>query len=242
MTTVTITLLVDNNEPTDPECKCSPAPGLAMLLDRGNFAVLLDTGPDRHTIISNAERLDIDRSKIDTLVISHRHRDHTGGIESVFEMNPNLKVFLPEPIEVPFMDVEVVDNDVMIRRLNGDSLRIIRTVGEYKGEPIPENTLVLVDHDRDAYIFCGCCHTGIDKVVTRVAELGFEPLMVAGGLHLVGKPRSEIERIADVLIDHGVELAMPVHCSGDLARMIFSEKDMLVIEAGVCSQVPLEYR
>jgi len=242
MTTLTLTILVDNNEPVDPECKCAPAPGLSMLLERRDFSILFDTGPDKMTIISNADRLEVDRSKLESLIISHRHRDHTGGIESVFELRPDIPVYLPEDIDVPFPNKEVISGHVILKRMSTGTIRIIHTIGEYKGSPIPENHIVLVDKDDDAYIFCGCCHTGIDKVVEVVADMGLNPLLVAGGLHLVGKPREEIERIADKLVKYGVEIAIPIHCSGHTIKDVLSEKGVTVIEAGVCSQIPLEYR
>lgn len=53
--------------------------GLSMLAetDEGNF--LLDTG-NSTSAIQNAERLGIDLGKIDKLVLSHSHSDHTGGL------------------------------------------------------------------------------------------------------------------------------------------------------------------
>ena len=56
--------------------------GLSILVEVDNYKVLLDTGLGMSTA-HNAAFLGIDLSKIDKIVISHGHRDHTGGLLDV---------------------------------------------------------------------------------------------------------------------------------------------------------------
>ncbi len=53
--------------------------GLSMLAETDEGSFLLDTG-NGSSAIHNAERLGIDLGKIDKLVLSHSHADHTGGL------------------------------------------------------------------------------------------------------------------------------------------------------------------
>ena len=53
--------------------------GLSILIERDNHSVLLDTG-ETISAAQNAESLGIDLTKIDTIVLSHGHFDHTGGL------------------------------------------------------------------------------------------------------------------------------------------------------------------
>jgi 7,8-dihydropterin-6-yl-methyl-4-(beta-D-ribofuranosyl)aminobenzene 5'-phosphate synthase len=53
--------------------------GLSMLAETEEGNILLDTGAGS-SIIQNAARLQIDLAKIDKLVLSHCHSDHTGGL------------------------------------------------------------------------------------------------------------------------------------------------------------------
>ena len=53
--------------------------GLSMLAETEEGNILLDTGGGNSTI-QNADRLGIDLTKIDKLVLSHSHADHTGGL------------------------------------------------------------------------------------------------------------------------------------------------------------------
>jgi len=56
--------------------------GLSILVEADNYKVLLDTGLDT-SAAHNAALLGINLSEIDKLVLSHGHRDHTGGLRHV---------------------------------------------------------------------------------------------------------------------------------------------------------------
>jgi 7,8-dihydropterin-6-yl-methyl-4-(beta-D-ribofuranosyl)aminobenzene 5'-phosphate synthase len=77
--TVTITTLVENT---------SGAPyihgewGQSLLVETSENTILFDTGPG-DLITANAERLGVDLGKVDKIVLSHGHYDHTGGLQAV---------------------------------------------------------------------------------------------------------------------------------------------------------------
>ena len=56
--------------------------GLSILVETDNYKVLLDTGLDISAAY-NAAIMGIDLSKVDRIVLSHGHRDHTGGLRYV---------------------------------------------------------------------------------------------------------------------------------------------------------------
>jgi 7,8-dihydropterin-6-yl-methyl-4-(beta-D-ribofuranosyl)aminobenzene 5'-phosphate synthase len=56
--------------------------GFSALIEADGMNILLDTGAG-YGIINNAELLDVDLAKIDKMVISHAHFDHTGGLRKV---------------------------------------------------------------------------------------------------------------------------------------------------------------
>jgi 7,8-dihydropterin-6-yl-methyl-4-(beta-D-ribofuranosyl)aminobenzene 5'-phosphate synthase len=58
--------------------------GLSILVEVGNYKVLLDTGLDT-SAAHNAAIMDIDLSAVDRIVLSHGHRDHTGGLKHVLK-------------------------------------------------------------------------------------------------------------------------------------------------------------
>jgi 7,8-dihydropterin-6-yl-methyl-4-(beta-D-ribofuranosyl)aminobenzene 5'-phosphate synthase len=56
--------------------------GLSVLVESDELTVLFDTGQGFSTV-HNAELLGVDLTKVDKIVLSHGHFDHTGGLESV---------------------------------------------------------------------------------------------------------------------------------------------------------------
>jgi 7,8-dihydropterin-6-yl-methyl-4-(beta-D-ribofuranosyl)aminobenzene 5'-phosphate synthase len=56
--------------------------GLSLLVETGDITILLDTGTET-SAVRNAEALGIDLSRVDKIVLSHGHGDHTGGLMAV---------------------------------------------------------------------------------------------------------------------------------------------------------------
>lgn len=54
--------------------------GYAALVEADGHRILFDTGHYPDVVLKNAETLGIDLSTVDTVVISHAHIDHTGGL------------------------------------------------------------------------------------------------------------------------------------------------------------------
>jgi 7,8-dihydropterin-6-yl-methyl-4-(beta-D-ribofuranosyl)aminobenzene 5'-phosphate synthase len=81
---------------------CLSKPGLrtgwafSCLIETGDAPpVLFDTGADGATLMHNMKRLGIDRRHIKAIVISHAHRDHSGGLSGLFEMNKMAEIYVP---------------------------------------------------------------------------------------------------------------------------------------------------
>ncbi|MBD1401455.1 MBL fold metallo-hydrolase [Pelovirga terrestris] len=66
--------------------------GFSCLVETTNGNYLFDTGGGL-TIINNAERLGIDLRRLDGIILSHGHFDHTGGLKLVLEKTGPLAVY-----------------------------------------------------------------------------------------------------------------------------------------------------
>ena len=85
-----IVTLIENTEGTSG---CAAAHGLSFYVETPRHKLLLDLGPSDETL-RNAERLGIDLSEVDTVVLSHGHYDHSGGIMAFFEKNRTANVYM----------------------------------------------------------------------------------------------------------------------------------------------------
>lgn len=73
--------------------------GLAMLFERiaDGTLILLDTSQTGDVLLHNAEKLGIDWSRLSTIVLSHGHYDHTGGLMALLEKIPHRISLLHHP-------------------------------------------------------------------------------------------------------------------------------------------------
>ncbi|MCE5330269.1 MBL fold metallo-hydrolase [bacterium] len=68
--------------------------GLSLFIEKDGYNILFDTGGPQESAIKNSSKLGIDLSKVDAVVISHGHNDHTGGLLKFFQINDKAPVYI----------------------------------------------------------------------------------------------------------------------------------------------------
>ena len=69
--------------------------GFSALVEHHGKRILFDTGNDAAIFEHNVQALGVDLTKLDFVVISHRHADHTTGLRYVLKVNPGVTVYVP---------------------------------------------------------------------------------------------------------------------------------------------------
>jgi 7,8-dihydropterin-6-yl-methyl-4-(beta-D-ribofuranosyl)aminobenzene 5'-phosphate synthase len=69
--------------------------GFSALVVHNGKRILFDTGNNAAIFEHNVKALGVDLTKLDFVVISHRHTDHTTGLRYVLSVNPNVTVYVP---------------------------------------------------------------------------------------------------------------------------------------------------
>jgi 7,8-dihydropterin-6-yl-methyl-4-(beta-D-ribofuranosyl)aminobenzene 5'-phosphate synthase len=69
--------------------------GFSALVEHDGKRILFDTGNNAATFEHNVKALGVDLSKLDFVVISHRHSDHTTGLKYLLSVNPNVAIYAP---------------------------------------------------------------------------------------------------------------------------------------------------
>jgi 7,8-dihydropterin-6-yl-methyl-4-(beta-D-ribofuranosyl)aminobenzene 5'-phosphate synthase len=199
-----------------------PAWGFSCLIILPGYGSLFDTGGDPSILLKNMHEMGIRPEKIDSVVLSHIHGDHVGGLSGFLRWQKRpLTVYLPisfpknfkEEVALMGASVKEIDRSLMIH--TG-----VHTTGQL-GRGIKEQSLVLKTC-KGLVIVTGCAHPGIVEIVDHARKLFKDNVyFLIGGFHLMGKSPKEIIGIAKQLDELKVERIAPCHCSGDLARGLF---------------------
>jgi 7,8-dihydropterin-6-yl-methyl-4-(beta-D-ribofuranosyl)aminobenzene 5'-phosphate synthase len=204
--------------------KFMPGWGFSCLVDK---TVLFDTGEKAESLFANMKILKIDISKIESVVISHNHWDHTGGLWDLLKKTEYIDVYGCPDFEEEFKEkvTSLGGNFIPAGELISVKNNIFTTgeiEGKYKGSFIAEQAL-LIKREKGINLITGCSHPGIIKIIKKVKENFPEEKinLVFGGFHLMDKDKREIELIVKKFKDLGIEKVGPTHCTGYEAQRIF---------------------
>ncbi|HSI23203.1 MAG TPA: MBL fold metallo-hydrolase [Methylophilaceae bacterium] len=70
--------------------------GYAALIEYQGKRILFDTGNDAEVLEQNAKASGVDLSRLDFVVMSHRHGDHMGGMSYLLRVNPKVVIYAPK--------------------------------------------------------------------------------------------------------------------------------------------------
>jgi len=163
--------------------------------------VLFDTGDDAAALGENMAALDVTPTDIDTVVLSHGHDDHVGGLPAVVEQNPEVDVVVPTESlattvakSVPeTVDVSAAEESMRIRE-------DVVTTGAV-GESIREQGLVC-QFQRGAVLLTGCAHPGLEALLDAARDTA-AVVGVMGGFHDFAK----LEALREL------DFVSPCHCT-----------------------------
>lgn len=70
--------------------------GFAAFIEYGGRRILFDTGNNARIFEHNVKQLGVDLTRLDAVMISHRHGDHTSGLNHLLEVNAAVKIYAPQ--------------------------------------------------------------------------------------------------------------------------------------------------
>jgi 7,8-dihydropterin-6-yl-methyl-4-(beta-D-ribofuranosyl)aminobenzene 5'-phosphate synthase len=69
--------------------------GFSALVEHDGKRILFDTGNNPEIFEHNVKALNVDLTKLDFVIISHRHSDHASGLKYLLKINPGVTVYVP---------------------------------------------------------------------------------------------------------------------------------------------------
>ena len=70
--------------------------GFAAFIEYGGKRILFDTGNNAEIFAHNVQAKGIDLTELDFAVVSHRHGDHTSGLNYLMTVNPEVEIYVPK--------------------------------------------------------------------------------------------------------------------------------------------------
>jgi len=70
--------------------------GFSALIEYGDKRILFDTGNNAEIFAHNVAAKGVDLTKLDFAIMSHRHGDHTSGLNHLLKINPTVKIYAPQ--------------------------------------------------------------------------------------------------------------------------------------------------
>jgi 7,8-dihydropterin-6-yl-methyl-4-(beta-D-ribofuranosyl)aminobenzene 5'-phosphate synthase len=171
--------------------------GFACLVEIDRHTLLFDTGARSDILLGNMEKLGIDPVTVDTIFLSHRHWDHTGGLADFLRIKP-ATVYLPENCPAPHNGAEVI-----IVKTPTENVYSTGQLGDI------EQSLVIKEHDR-VFVIAGCSHPGVYRILTAASQYGQVSTFI-GGLH----------GFSDFSLIDRLDAICPAHCThyiGEIRR------------------------
>jgi 7,8-dihydropterin-6-yl-methyl-4-(beta-D-ribofuranosyl)aminobenzene 5'-phosphate synthase len=122
--------------------------GYAALVEVNGKRILFDTGDDAAVLAKNVKAKGVDLTKLDFVVLSHRHSDHVSGLSYVLSVNPQVKIYAPKegfgifgrPASKFYPGRLTTRRDALLRRC---------PAGDRSGRhPFPDASIQLIDKTR----------------------------------------------------------------------------------------------
>ena len=184
--------------------------GLSLYIETPRHKILFDLGPD-NTLFENSRALGIDLAAVDTVILSHGHRDHGGALARFLAINHTAKIYAQkkafEKHYTKFLFLKIgigIDaalmNHPQIVLLDGDftvdeELRLF-TVADTAKCYSSANSSLYAGSSRDDFsheqnllilggtyaLIMGCGHAGVVNIIEAAAP--YRPEVCIGGYHL----------------------------------------------------------
>lgn len=219
-----ITVLMENTKGHE---QCFYEHGLSLYIETNHHHILFDTGQSEH-MIDNANILGIDLKKVDIVILSHGHYDHSGALLAFATINPHAKIYMQKEALIPhfhgerYIGIDERIKDLNLNLLEGnmiidDELSLFTHVKGRKYYWEGNNHLskrvneideiddfnhehnLVIREGNENILVGGCAHNGIINILDHYNDIYSMPLKaVISGFHLKKSSEYKDEEIEQI--------------------------------------------
>lgn len=191
-----IVILIEN---TCRDNGCESEHGLSVYVETEKHHLIVDSGASEKAW-HNAKKLGVDLKKVDALILSHGHYDHSGGILSFREINPTAPIYMQrsatkayyhderyigiDPKIVDLKQIHLMDGDFTLdedisvfsgiqgRRYWPQSNLVLSLLedGKQKQDIFDHEECVVIHSEGKSILISGCAHNGILNIMDAYKE------------------------------------------------------------------------
>lgn len=232
--------------------------GLSVYIEHEAGNLLFDTGAT-DVFAKNAAVMGLNLCKINSIVLSHGHYDHCGGLVHFPFNEAQPKVYIhpyafskryaadsvsgkKNEIGIPWRreDHPFIDGNIVF---TGNSMEIspafslmgqLQSLASLEEEPkgffteckagfetdnLCGEQLLICEDGEGLHVFSGCSHHGIVSLLLAVKKKfpGKKITSVTAGMHLPDEQSARLDKTIGFLMDSGIDLIIPLHCTGIFA-------------------------
>lgn len=221
-----ITILCENTVGERGAEMCQAEWGFSVFLETKNTNILFDTG---HTGIfwENAKKLEVDIENTDFICLSHHHWDHAGGLNFHHFKNRKKLICHPDVVEkIPQNEAKkwALDFEILPQKEPFEFSKDIFFLGEiprkndfekgnYEGNPMKDDSALVVKTKKGAVVISGCSHAGVCNISQYAKEITGQNLYaVIGGFHLFEQNSETVDKTVAFFTQENVQHLFPMHC------------------------------
>ncbi|SEK39465.1 7,8-dihydropterin-6-yl-methyl-4-(beta-D-ribofuranosyl)aminobenzene 5'-phosphate synthase [Ruminococcus albus] len=179
---------------------CIAEHGLSVYIETEKHKLLLDCG-QTDAAVKNAEVLGIDLTAVDTVILSHGHYDHSGGIMPFSRINDRAQIIMQKSAAEPHYNGERyigIDKDILalpnVHLIEGDvrlddelflfsgitgrrcfpqgNRKLLRDEGGEKvQDDFAHEQCLVIEQEGKRWLLSGCSHNGILNILDRYRDI-----------------------------------------------------------------------
>jgi len=219
--------------------------GQSLLLEIDGKKYLLDVSAIYEGFMYNLDSLGLNIADIPTIILSHKHLDHSGALFKLFDQLTNQQLLLPPDMqqideEGYNLTYRIENKEMAIQTLLDYKYTSIITNGKQLDEnlyttgsldsldkqwPDKEQSLVISIPNKGLVILIGCSHPSTSVIVEKAKEITrIEKIYgIIGGLHYARLNKDELLKNIEYLKSLNLEFLVPSHCTGHKAIALMEE-------------------